>query len=89
LAHAAIDVLGRGRAPRWLAEGLARYLAGEGKFVEGYAPRSQMNTEEIEQKLTFAKSSQEMRVAYAAAYAEVKRLIQNEGEAKVWRRVAK
>jgi stage II sporulation protein D len=89
LAHAAIDVLGRGRAPRWLAEGLAIYLAGEGKFVEGYAPRSQMKTEEIEQKLTFAKSSQEMRVAYAAAYAEVKRLIQNEGEAKVWRRVAK
>ena len=40
LAHAAIDVLGRGRTPRWLAEGLAIYLAGEGKFVERYAPRS-------------------------------------------------
>ncbi|HEX9545024.1 MAG TPA: SpoIID/LytB domain-containing protein [Pyrinomonadaceae bacterium] len=88
LAHAAIDVLGRGRAPRWLAEGLAIYLAGEGTFVERYAPRSQMTAEEIEQKLAGARSSQEMRVAYAAAYLEVKRLIQNGGEASVWRRVA-
>jgi stage II sporulation protein D len=89
LAHAAIDVLGRGRAPRWLAEGLAIYLAGEGKFVERYAPHSQMKPEEIEQKLGTARSSQEMRVAYAAAYSEVKRLIQNDGEANVWRRVAR
>lgn len=88
LAHTAIDVVGRGRAPRWLAEGLAIYLAGEGKFVERYAPRSQTRPEEIEQKLAGARSSQEMRMAYAAAYREVKHLIQNEGEASVWRRVA-
>jgi hypothetical protein len=88
LAHAAIDVLGHGRAPRWLAEGLAIHLAGEGKLVERYAPRSSMKPEEIEQKLASARSSQEMRVAYAAAYSEVKRLIGMEGEAKVWRRVA-
>jgi hypothetical protein len=31
----------------------------------------------------------EMRAAYAAAYSEVKRLIDSEGEANVWRRVAK
>jgi stage II sporulation protein D len=89
LAHAAIEVLGRGRAPRWLAEGLAIYLAGEGRYVEPYAPRLQMKTEEIEQKLAGASSSQQMRAAYAAAYLEVKRLIQNEGEAGVWRRVAR
>lgn len=89
LAHAAIDVLGRGRAPRWLAEGLAIYLAGEGTFVERYAPRAQMKPEEIDHKLAGARSSQEMRIAYAAAYSEVKRLIQNEGEANVWRRVAR
>ncbi|HEX3282317.1 MAG TPA: SpoIID/LytB domain-containing protein [Pyrinomonadaceae bacterium] len=88
LAHAAIDVLGRGRTPRWLAEGLAIYLAGEGKFVERYAPRSSMKTEEIEQMLAGARSSLDMRVAYAAAYLAVKRLIQNDGEANVWRRVA-
>ena len=39
LAHTAIDVVGRGRAPRWLAEGLAIYLAGEGKFVMGQKHR--------------------------------------------------
>ncbi len=88
LAHAAIDALGRGRAPRWLSEGLAIYLAGEGAFVEHYAPRTLLKTEEIEQRLAGARSSQEMRVAYAAAYAHVKRLIQSEGEANVWRRVA-
>jgi stage II sporulation protein D len=88
LAHAAIDVLGRGRTPRWLAEGLAIYLAGEGKFVERFAPRSPLKAEEIAQKLAGARSSQEMRVAYAAAYLEVKRLIQSEGESGVWRRVA-
>ncbi|MDQ1637524.1 MAG: stage sporulation protein [Pyrinomonadaceae bacterium] len=88
LAHAAIDALGGGRTPHWLAEGLAIYLAGEGKFVERYAPRSPMKPEEIEQKLAGARSSQEMRVAYAAAYLEVKRLIESEGEAKIWRRVA-
>ena len=88
LAHAAIDVVGRGRAPRWLAEGLAIYLAGEGKFVERYAPRAPIKTDELEHKLASAKSSPEMRAAYAAAYLEVKRLIQNDGEAKVWRRVA-
>jgi hypothetical protein len=29
-----------------------------------------------------------MREAYAAAYAEVKRLLQKEGETRVWRRIA-
>jgi stage II sporulation protein D len=88
LAHAAIDAIGRGRTPRWLAEGLAIYLAGEGKFAERYAPRPEMKIEGIEQRLAGARSSQEMRLAYAAAYLEVKRLIQNEGESNIWRRVA-
>ena len=47
-----------------------------------------MSSDEIEQKLVAANSSETMRVAYAAAYLEVKRLIESEGEAKVWRRVA-
>ena len=88
LAHTAIDVLGRGRTPRWLAEGLAIHLAGEGRFVERYAPRSQLKVQDIEEKLAGARSSQEMRLAYAAAYLEVKRLIQTESEAGVWRRVS-
>jgi hypothetical protein len=89
LVHALIDVVSRGRAPRWLAEGLAVYFAGEGRLVSRYEPRTRMKAEKIERKLAHAKSASDMRTAYAAAYSEVRRLINNEGEANVWRRVAK
>jgi stage II sporulation protein D len=89
LVHAVVDAVGRGRAPRWLAEGLAINYAGEGQLVARYGPRTRMTPEEIEQKLLHAKSGDDMRRAYAAAYGEVRRLINNEGEAGVWRRVAK
>jgi hypothetical protein len=36
-----------------------------------------------------AKSANEMRAAYAAAYSEVKRLINDQGEASAWRLLAK
>jgi SpoIID/LytB domain protein len=92
LVHTLVDVVGRGRAPRWLAEGLALHLAGEGRLVAPYQPREHMTAEEIEKRLSdsaFTKSADDMRATYAAAYSEVKRLINNEGEASVWRRVAK
>jgi stage II sporulation protein D len=89
LVHAVVDVVGRGHAPRWLAEGLAINYAGEGQMVARYGPRTRMTPEEIERKLLNAKSGDDMRQAYAAAYGEVRRLINNAGEASVWRRVAK
>jgi stage II sporulation protein D len=89
LIHAVVDAVGRGRAPRWLAEGLAINYAGEGPLVARYGPRTRMTPEEIEQKLLHAKSADDMRQAYAAAYGEVRRLINSEGEASVWRRVVK
>jgi hypothetical protein len=92
LVHTLVDVVGRGRAPRWLAEGLALHLAGEGRLVAPYQPRQRLSTDEIEKQLSdirFAKSANDMRATYAAAYNEVKRLINSEGEANVWRRVVR
>ena len=88
LVHTFIDVVGHGRTPRWLAEGLALHLAGEGRMVARFEPRRRITTEEIDRQLVSAKTADEMKVAYAAAYSEVKRIINNEGEANVWRRVA-
>ncbi len=89
LVHTIIDSLGRGRAPRWLAEGLAIHFAGEGPLVSPYQLRHAPTMLEIEQKLANAKSADDMRAAYAAAYNEVRRLIKTEGETSVWQRVAK
>jgi hypothetical protein len=92
LVHTLVDVVGRGRAARWLAEGLALNLAGEGPLVSRYEPQPNLPTTEIEKRLADSKTNQsanDMRVAYAAAYGEVKRLIAREGEGGVWRRVAK
>ena len=92
LVHTLVDIVGRGRTPLWLAEGLALHMAGEGQLVARYQPRQRMTTDEIEKHLgdnRSAKSANDMRAAYAAAYGEVKRLVNNEGEANVWRRVAR
>lgn len=87
--HAAIESLGGGRAPLWLVEGLAAYVAGEGASLARSAPKARMATDELERRLARPGSPDEMRSLYAAAYAEVAALIRREGEAAVWRRVAR
>jgi stage II sporulation protein D len=87
LVHVLVDSIGQGRTPRWLAEGLALHLAGEGRMVARYAPARHIPIEDIDKQLINATSANDMRVAYAAAYSEVTRLINKEGEANVWRRV--
>lgn len=87
-AHAVIEVNGQGRAPRWLAEGLAIAFAGEGPSLERFRPKTRLPREELERRLASPVSPANMRSLYAAAYSEVRELIRAEGEPSVWRRAA-
>lgn len=86
--HAVIETIGGGPTPRWLAEGLAIVFAGEGPSLERFRPNSRLSLVELERRLARPRSAAEMRSLYAAAFVEVRALIQKEGEASVWRRVA-
>jgi len=86
LVHVFIDAIGGSQTPRWLTEGLALFLAGEGRSFE--STRETMSVATVEQALAAPKSAGEMKSAYAAAYNLVKELIRVEGEKKVWKRVA-
>jgi stage II sporulation protein D len=89
-AHAVIAALSRSRAPLWLAEGLAAHVAGEGARLTRVESQGKLSLAELEQRLGQpAASAAEMRALYAAAFREVNALIRAEGEASVWRRVAR
>jgi SpoIID/LytB domain protein len=88
LAHPLIDQLSHGHAPRWLAEGLALYLAGEGPAISRFAPSSGMTLTQIDQQLAQPRTMEEARAAYASAHREVQLLIKVRGETSVWRMVA-
>lgn len=89
LVHKIVDSLGNGRAPRWLAEGLALYLAGEGRMVSRFQPKTKISTADLERKLAAHSDAHEMRELYAAAYIEVQNLISLEGEGAVWQKVSR
>ncbi len=88
-AHAVIEALGQSRAPRWLAEGLAIHVAGEAAKLPRIEDKTILSREELERRLAQPASVAEMRELYAMAYREVRAMIQAEGEAAVWRRVAR
>jgi len=88
MTHAVIEVLGGGRAPRWMAEGLAIYVAGEAATLPRIENKDRLTREELERRLARPASASESRKLYAMAYHEISAMIEAEGEEDVWRRVA-
>jgi SpoIID/LytB domain protein len=84
LAHIVIDSVSNKRAPRWLEEGFALYLAGEGQTISRYAMRSRLAENELEQRLQHPRTQVEMRMLYAEAYLMVAEMIRRQGESSVW-----
>jgi SpoIID/LytB domain protein len=87
LAHVIIDIISRDRAPRWLEEGFAIYLAGEGSMFSNQIKRGAMAPEDLERRLEHPRTQQEMRGLYAQAYLQVAQLVRYEGEASVWKKL--
>ncbi len=87
LAHVFIDVVSRDRAARWMEEGFAIYLAGEGRLFANYARRGAMSTDELERSLEHPRTQADMRALYAQAYLNVNQLVRDQGEASVWKRL--
>jgi stage II sporulation protein D len=88
MAHVVIDKVSQKHAPRWLEEGFALYLAGEGATISRYATKAQLTTDQLEKKLERPGSQQEMRSLYAAAYQKVFELMRESGEVAVWKRLS-
>ena len=87
LAHVFIDAVSRDRAPRWLEEGFAIHLAGEGRLFAHYAKRAVLSTDELEKKLERPGSQQEMRALYAQAYLNVSKMVRDQGESTIWKKL--
>jgi SpoIID/LytB domain protein len=88
LAHAVIDAVSHEHAPRWLSEGFAIYLAGEGETIRQYTKRGLLLNEELEKRLQHPSSQQDMRGLYAQAYMTVANMVREQGEASVWKKLA-
>lgn len=87
--HLVIDAISRGSAPRWLAEGLAIHIAGEGQILAKAARRLNLTTDELERRIRLPSSLGEMRALYYTAYLKVRAIITEKGEAAVWRELAR
>ncbi|HSB27187.1 MAG TPA: hypothetical protein VLE19_05015, partial [Pyrinomonadaceae bacterium] len=88
LAHVIIDSAGNRRVPRWLEEGFALYLAGEGQTISRYEMKTRLTEDELEERLQHPRSQGEMRTLYAEAYRMVTEMIRSHGEPSVWTRLS-
>jgi len=89
LAHIIIDSVSNKRAPRWLEEGFALYLAAEGRAISRYASRDRLAEDELEQRLQRPRTQVEMRTLYAEAYLMVAEMIRRQGEPSVWNKLSR
>jgi stage II sporulation protein D (peptidoglycan lytic transglycosylase) len=89
LAHIMMDSVSNKRAPRWLEEGFALYLAAEGQAISRYAARARLAENELEQRLQRPRTQAEMRTLYAEAYLMVVEMIRRQGEPSVWNRLSR
>lgn len=89
LAHIMINSVSNKRAPRWLEEGFALYLAGESQMISRYATRDRLAEDELEQRLQHPRTQQDMRTLYAEAHHLVFELIRREGEPSIWTRLSR
>lgn len=84
LRHELLHVLVESKAargtPLWFREGLVLYFSGE---TAGSGPARPMATENIEATLQRPRNREEMERAYAAAYATVAHLIEQNGRSTV------
>ncbi len=87
-SHAVIEALAGAPVPLWLAEGLAVYVSGEGALLKDLKPAPRLTLAELEKRLAYPSSAQEMRLLYTQAHERVLEKIRQEGEAAFWRKLA-
>ncbi len=80
LAHAFLESAGGKNAPRWLLEGIAIHLAGEGPVLSRYNTTPSLSPRSIERELAKGGSRLRMQQLYAAAYQEVVKILRAQGE---------
>jgi stage II sporulation protein D len=79
LAHFLVESRARPGLPLWFREGLAQWIADEPKVATPLTVR----IEDLDRHLREPVSQQQLRVAYAEAYARVNKLVEQYGAAAV------
>jgi stage II sporulation protein D len=87
-AHLCVASIRRIPLPRWMEEGLAIHLAGEGNFYGNETGIGSPSRPQLEEILENSRSPEEWKLAYGHAGREVGKMIRQEGEPALLRRIA-